>query len=124
MSEVGAEVTDFHVGQRVYPYSELARQKERPRQADTQYLKPTEELICEEFAVVLNTTPDLVQERLHAVMRRRATAQNKITQNVRQGAVSPLPQPVEKVCIVLSGFVNIHKKVSSHWCYYARVSRI
>ena len=74
MSEVGTEVTDFHVGQRVYPYSELARQKESPRQADTQYLKPTEKLICEEFAVVLNTTPDLVQERLHAVMRRRATA--------------------------------------------------
>ena len=53
---------------------EIARQKKRLGQVDTQYLKLAEKLICEEFAVVLNTTPDLIQERLHAVMRRRATA--------------------------------------------------
>ena len=53
---------------------EMARQKKSPRQVDAQYLRLAEKLICEEFAVVLNTTPDLIQERLHAVMRRRATA--------------------------------------------------
>lgn len=53
---------------------EMARQKKRPGQVDTQYLKLAEKLICEEFAVVLNATPDSIQERLHAVIRRRATA--------------------------------------------------
>lgn len=53
---------------------EMARQKKRPGQVDTQYLKLAEKLICEEFSIVLNTTPDSIQERLHAVMRRKATA--------------------------------------------------
>ena len=53
---------------------ELARRKKRPGQVDIQYLKLAEKLICEEFAVVLDTTPDSIRERLHAVMRRRATA--------------------------------------------------
>lgn len=53
---------------------EMTRQKKRPGQVDIQYLKLTEKLICEEFAVVLNTTPDLIRERLYTTMRRRATA--------------------------------------------------
>ena len=53
---------------------EAARQKKRPGQVDTQYLKLAEKLICEEFAVALDTTPDLIRERLYADIRRRATA--------------------------------------------------
>lgn len=53
---------------------EMARQKKRPGQVDTQYLKLAEKLICEEFAVVLDTTPDLIRERLYAVTERKATA--------------------------------------------------
>lgn len=41
-------------------------------QIDQQYLKLAERLICEEFAAVLNTTPDAVKKRLHAAMRRKA----------------------------------------------------
>ena len=53
---------------------EMARQKKRPGQVDAQYLKLAEKLICEEFAVVLNTTPDLIRERLYAAAKRKATA--------------------------------------------------
>lgn len=52
---------------------EIARQKKRLGQVDTQYLKMAEKLICEEFAVVLDATPDLIRERLYADMHRRAT---------------------------------------------------
>lgn len=62
-------IKEIYVKQR-----EMIRQKKRLGQVDTQYLKLAEKLICEEFAVALNTTPDSVQERLHSVMRRRATA--------------------------------------------------
>lgn len=62
-------IKEIYVKQR-----EMARQKKRPGQVDTQYLKLAEKLICEEFAVALNTTPDSIQERLHSVIRRRATA--------------------------------------------------
>lgn len=53
---------------------ELARQKKRLGQVDIQYLKLAEKLICEEFAVVLDTTPELMRERLYAVMGHRAIA--------------------------------------------------
>lgn len=53
---------------------ETAQQKKRPGQVNTQYLKLAEKLICEEFAAVLNTTPDLIRERLYAVMDPRASA--------------------------------------------------
>ena len=52
----------------------IARQKKRLGQVDTQYLKLAEKLICEEFAVVLDATPDLIRERLYADIQRRATA--------------------------------------------------
>ena len=51
----------------------IARQK-KMGQVDTQYLKLAEKLICEEFAVVLDATPDVIRERLYADIRRRATA--------------------------------------------------
>lgn len=62
-------IKEIHTRQR-----EIARQKKQPGQADTQYLKLAEKLICEEFAVALDTTPDLIRERLYADIRRRATA--------------------------------------------------
>lgn len=62
-------IKEIHTRQR-----EMTRQKKRLGQADTQYLKLAEKLICEEFAVVLGTTPDLIQERLYAATERRATA--------------------------------------------------
>ena len=62
-------IKEIHSRQR-----ELVRQKKRPGQVDTQYLKLAEKLICEEFAVVLNTTPELIRERLYAVTKRKATA--------------------------------------------------
>lgn len=62
-------IKEIHVRQR-----ELARQKKRLGQMDTQYLKLAEKLICEEFAVALDTTPELIRERLYTALRRRATA--------------------------------------------------
>ena len=53
---------------------EIARQKKRLGQVDTQYLKLAEKLVCEEFAVVMDTTPDLIRERLYADIQRKATA--------------------------------------------------
>ena len=53
---------------------DLARQKKRPGQVDIQYLKLAEKLICEEFAVVLDTTPELIRERLYAAVQRSASA--------------------------------------------------
>ncbi len=62
-------IKEIHVRQR-----ELVRQKKRLGQVDTQYLKLAEKLICEEFAVVLDTTPGMIRERLYAVTDRKATA--------------------------------------------------
>lgn len=62
-------IKEIHVRQR-----EMSRQKKRPGQVDTQYLKLAEKLICEEFAVALDTTPDLIRERLYTVTEHKATA--------------------------------------------------
>ena len=62
-------IKEIHIRQR-----EIARQKKQLGQADTQYLKLAEKLICEEFAVVMDTTPDLILERLYADIQRKATA--------------------------------------------------
>ena len=62
-------IKEIHARQR-----ELVRQKKRLGQVDTQYLKLAEKLVCEEFAVVLDTAPELIRERLHAVTERKATA--------------------------------------------------
>lgn len=62
-------IKEIHSRQR-----ELVRQRKHLGQMDTQYLKLAEKLICEEFAVVLNTTPELIRERLYAVTKRKATA--------------------------------------------------
>ena len=62
-------IKEIHIRQR-----EMLRQKKRLGQVDAQYLKLAEKLICEEFAVVLDTTPDSIRERLYEAMERRATA--------------------------------------------------
>lgn len=62
-------IKEIHIRQR-----ELVRQKKRLGQMDTQYLKLAEKLICEEFAVVLDTTPDLIRKRLYAGTEQKATA--------------------------------------------------
>lgn len=62
-------IKEIHVRQK-----EMSQQKKRLGQMDTQYLKLAEKMICEEFAVVLDTTPDLIRERLYAVTERKATA--------------------------------------------------
>ena len=62
-------IKEIHVRQK-----EMSQQKKRLGQVDTQYLKLAEKMICEEFAVVLDTTPDLIRERLYAVTERKATA--------------------------------------------------
>lgn len=62
-------IKEIHVRQR-----EAVRQRKRLGQVDTQYLKLAEKLICEEFAAALDTTPDLIRERLYAAMQHRATA--------------------------------------------------
>ena len=62
-------IKEIHARQR-----EMVRHKKRLGQTDTQYLKLAEKMICEEFAVALDTTPDLIRERLYAVTERKATA--------------------------------------------------
>ena len=62
-------IKEIHTRQR-----EMVRQKKRLGQAGTQYLKLAEKLVCEEFAVVLDTTPDLIRERLYTATQRKATA--------------------------------------------------
>lgn len=62
-------IKEIHVRQ-----EELSRKKKRLGQVDTQYLKLAEKMICEEFAVALDTTPDLIRERLCEVAERKATA--------------------------------------------------
>ena len=62
-------IKELHAKQR-----ERLRQKKLLGQMDTQYLKLAERLICEEFAVVLDTTPELIRERLYAVTERKAAA--------------------------------------------------
>ena len=44
-------------------------------QVDQEYLKLAERLVCEEFAAVLGTTPDVVKKKLYASMRRKAAPQ-------------------------------------------------
>lgn len=62
-------IKEIHIRQK-----EMVRQKKRLGQTDTQYLKLAEKLICEGFAVVLDTTPDLIPERLYKATERKATA--------------------------------------------------
>lgn len=43
-------------------------------QAGARCLKLAEKLACEEFAIALDTTPELIRERLYAVTERKASA--------------------------------------------------
>nr|WP_325185409.1 hypothetical protein [uncultured Oscillibacter sp.] len=62
-------IKEIHVRQR-----EMAQQKKQLGQVDIRYLKLAEKLICEEFAVALNTAPDLIRERLYAAAECKASA--------------------------------------------------
>lgn len=62
-------IQEIHIKQR-----KMIEQEKHLGQIDTKYLKLAEKLICEEFAAVLNTTPDLIRERLYAATKRMATA--------------------------------------------------
>ena len=62
-------IREIHIKQ-----GEMVQQKKQLGQMDAQYLKLAEKLISEEFAVVLDTTPDLIRERLYAVTGCKATA--------------------------------------------------
>lgn len=51
---------------------ELAAHKKKLGQVDSRYLKIAERLVCEEFAVALNTGPDSIKRRVYAAMEREA----------------------------------------------------
>lgn len=51
---------------------ELAAHKKKLGQVDSRYLKIAERLVCEEFAVALNTVPDSIKRRVYAAMEREA----------------------------------------------------
>ncbi len=54
---------------------QLATQKKKLGQVDVRYLKIAERLVCEEFAVALQTGPDSIKKRLCAAMSRGPIAQ-------------------------------------------------
>ena len=47
---------------------ELAAHHKKLGQVDSRYLKVAERLVCEEFAMVLQTTPESIKKRLHRGM--------------------------------------------------------
>ena len=47
---------------------ELAAHHKKLGQADSRYLKVAERLVCEEFAMALQTTPESIKKRLHKGM--------------------------------------------------------
>lgn len=49
---------------------ELTAQRKKLGQVDSRYLKIAERLVCEEFAVVLNTGPESIKRRVYAAMER------------------------------------------------------
>ena len=51
---------------------ELAAHKKKLGQVDSRYLKIAERLVCEEFAVALNTGPESIRRRVYAAMEREA----------------------------------------------------
>ena len=54
---------------------ELAAHKKKLGQVDSRYLKIAERLVCEEFAVALDTGPDSIKRRVYAAMEREAPKQ-------------------------------------------------
>ena len=51
---------------------ELAAHRKKLGQVDSRYLKIAERLVCEEFAVALDTGPESIRKRLYAAMEREA----------------------------------------------------
>lgn len=54
---------------------ELAANRKKLGQVDSRYLKIAERLVCEEFAVALNTGPESIKRRVYAAMEREAPKQ-------------------------------------------------
>ncbi len=54
---------------------ELAAHKKRLGQVDSRYLKIAERLVCEEFAVTLNTGPESIKRRVYEAMERETPKQ-------------------------------------------------
>ena len=54
---------------------ELTARKKKLGQVDTRYLKIAERLVCEEFAVALQTGPDSIKRRLCAAMSRESVTE-------------------------------------------------
>lgn len=52
---------------------DLASRNKKLGQIDMQYLKIAERLVCEEFSVVLHSTPEEIRKRLYAGARSKAT---------------------------------------------------
>lgn len=53
---------------------DLASRNKKLGQIDVQYLKIAERLVCEEFAVVLQATPESIKKRLYAGAKNKVTA--------------------------------------------------
>lgn len=51
---------------------ELTAHRKKLGQVDSRYLKIAERLICEEFAVALQTAPESIRKRLYSEMERKA----------------------------------------------------
>lgn len=51
---------------------DLARHKKKLGQVDTRYQKVAERLVCEEFAVALQTTPEAIKRQLYSAMSQSA----------------------------------------------------
>lgn len=54
---------------------ELAARSKKLGQVDSRYLKLAERLICEEFAVALNTEPESIRKRVYTAMERETSDQ-------------------------------------------------
>lgn len=54
---------------------ELAAHKKKLGQMDSRYLKIAERLVCEEFAVALNTKPESIKGQVYAAIEREGTVQ-------------------------------------------------
>ena len=48
---------------------ELLTRSKKLGQVDSKYLKVVERMVCEEFAVALDTTPDSIKSRLYEAMQ-------------------------------------------------------
>ena len=69
---------------------ELTARNKKLGQVDSRYLKIAERLVCEEFAVALQTAPDSIRKRLYAAMDQEAAkaADRSKTRPMEAGGIS------------------------------------